>query len=171
MKHSTRKYLIGITLGAILALVCILVCGCESIPELPDMPDFQPTPQEDESPDDIPVNEIDWLGANYSGAQVDMDFSGGVFNDGIWLNEPAASHWPKTTVKVRVQGILCLFYGRDSFRGGKMEWLTPGQTYKLVHNLKTGYNGHRMPKDNERVFACLVSVDGSRRSNIAELDR
>jgi len=98
--------------------------------------------------------------------------TGATFSD-RWLtyNEPAPASWPIITVKVKVQAICCVFYGKESIEGGKFEWSKPNQTQRSTHNIKDGYNGLRMPKADEAVYACLVSVDGKHRTNIVKASR
>ena len=116
---------------------------------------------------------IQWLGQNYSMAENCAVLHGGnIGATSMSISNPAPSDWPVKVVKVKVQGIICIFYERGGqVVGGKFDWLRPNQTHKGLENLAHGYNGHTMPHPSAKCYAMFVSVDGSRRSNIAALER
>lgn len=114
--------------------------------------------------------EIKWLGKNYSGAVEDMELVAATISNSQHSFSPAApASWPIKTVKVPVQGIVCLFYERDGkIVGGKYDWCRPGQHSKGLENVHNGYNGHSMPAKGTPCYTMLVSVDEKQRSNLLE---
>jgi hypothetical protein len=126
-----------------------------------------PTPQEPSSPS---LQDIKWLGKNYSGAVEDMELVAATISNSQHSFSPAApASWPIKTVKVPVQGIVCLFYDRDGkIVGGKYDWCRPNQKSKGLENVHGGYGGHSMPTKGTPCYTMLVSVDEKKRSNLLE---
>lgn len=138
----------------------------EAVPvKQPNTTDSDPT---SEPPASLP--EIEWLGKNYSGAVEDMELVAATISNSQHSFSPAApASWPIKTVKVPVQGIVCLFYERNGqVVGGKHDWLKPNQKSKGLENVHGGYGGHSMPSKGTPVWTMIVSVDERKRSNLME---
>jgi hypothetical protein len=133
-----------------------------------------PTPTPTPTPTPEPSNDltgIKWLGTSYAKASATAKLSGATIAGGkLTFADPAPSSWPTKTVKVLVQGIACLFYEVDGQKcGGKFDWTKPGQTVKGLENVRSGYNGHTMPRKPTPAWTLLVSVDGKQRTNLAQV--
>lgn len=125
-----------------------------------------PTPQEPSSSFDL--FKVKWLGDNFSDAVEDITLLTATITKSQHSFSPAApASWPIKTVKVPVQGIVCLFYERnDQIVGGKYDWLKPNQKSKNLENVHNGYGGHSMPSRGTKVWTMIVSVDKKKRSNV-----
>ena len=122
--------------------------------------------------DDFDLSRVSWIGPNFSGAvrderavlhSVDIDLSSNM----LYLQwDPLPSDWPR---QVNAPGMLNLFeqLGDGTWRGGKFEWLDPGQTAKSLKNIDNGYNGWTRPARGSLVAIIIFSTDGARRSNAA----
>lgn len=122
--------------------------------------------------DDFDLSRVSWIGPDFSNAVLDeravlhsvnIDLSRNL----LFLQwDPLPRDWP---LQVNAPGMLNLFEQRSdgSWRGGKFEWLDPGQTAKTLKNIDNGYNGWRRPARGSRVAIIIFSTDGRRRSNVA----
>jgi hypothetical protein len=130
-------------------------------------------PSTESSPvvDAIDPSVIQWHGVSWANVPVTMRIENASFGRSVQFNNAAPREWPVIIVKVKVQSILCVFYGIEVYEGGKMDWCKPGQREKGLENLQKGYNGLRLPRKDEDVYMCLVSVDGRMRSNIVKCKR
>lgn len=149
-------------IGAAAAAV-MLFAGCES---------SSSSGSSGSSSGDLDLSKVSWIGPDFSGAVRDdravlhsIDISRG--GNMIFLNwDPLPSDWPR---QVNAPGMMCLFYkqGDGTWRGGKFEWLDPGQTAKSLKNISNGYNGWRTPPAGSKAALIIFSTDGARRSNAA----
>jgi len=173
----------SIPLWLVIIYLCLLITGCETpkFDHVPwgSRPDTKPTPL----PMQDAISNIRWHGANYQGAEIVAELPECTMSDDrIFYSKPCPSDWPSKTETaynpdgsilktVTIQGIACIFYGKDSVEGGKYEFMRPGQTMKMTDNIKNGYNGLRLPNEDEQVYTCLVSIDGSKRTNITRVQQ
>ena len=79
--------------------------------------------------------------------------------------DPLPSDWPK---QVNAPGQLVMFeeLADGSWRGGRVEWLDPGQSTKSLNNISNGYNGWRLPPAGARMAIAILSTDGRHSSNV-----
>ena len=167
--------------GLLPVLMIVLFCGCEPFETktVDESSAVDPAAAEEtadtdaaSASDDFDLSRVSWIGPNYSGAvrderavlhSIDIDLSRNL----LFLKwDPLPRDWP---LQVNAPGMLNLFeqLGDGSWRGGKFEWLDPGQTVKTLKNIDNGYNGWRRPARGSRVALIIFSADGQRRSNAA----
>ena len=153
--------------------VILMVCDCAIRNPFDTRPEPKPTPLP-VSNDAIDPNTVSWTGKAFTAAKVTATLTGAWMDaNSLILNNPAPSNWPHKDVSgVDCQGIVCLFYEIPAvIKGGKFDWLRPGQKLKGLENIHNGYEGHEPPAPDARCFTCTVSVDGTQRSNIVEVER
>ena len=123
---------------------------------------------------DLDLTKVKWLGENYSSITVVENIlnSASMNNNSISTNYNAYS-WPSKIVKVEVDAVCCIFYERGSdIVGGKFDWWRKGgQIVKGLENIHNGYNGHTIPSSGAKVWTCIVSIDGKKRSNVISVKR
>lgn len=121
---------------------------------------------------DFNLSAVQWIGPNHAGSQRDEravlhSASINLGNNTVRLSyNPLPSDWP---LQVNAPGKLCLFeqLPDGSWRGGKFEWLDPGQSVKSLNNINNGYNGWRRPAVGSRIAVVILSTNGRRHSNPA----
>ena len=135
--------------------------------------DPKPTPEPNPAPDNDVLNQIKWLGKNFSFAPetARLEFAT-LTNKSFGFYPAAPASWPVDGAEVRVQGQICLFYERGGqIVGGKFDWVRPNQMSKDLKNLRGGYHGHSMPAPGAKCWAMLVDVYGKQRTNLVEVAR
>jgi hypothetical protein len=148
------------------------LCGCESdlLDDLRNKVDDEVNAASADTSggDAISISSISWLGDNYSSASRTATITGATVGRNVISTSYQPYSWPRTTVKVSVDAICCLFYERGGqIVGGKFDWWrTGGQGSKGLENVHHGYNGHSMPSSGTPTYTMIVSVDGRQRSNI-----
>jgi hypothetical protein len=146
----------------------VVMCGCESS----DSGSSGAAGASSSGADAIPVGSISWLGTDYSGARITANITSASLDDRFLYTSYEPYDWPSKTVKVKVDAICCLFYERGGqVVGGKFDWWAAGgQAVKGIENLHHGYQGHSFPARGTKVYTMNVSVDGSQRTNIQEVN-
>lgn len=73
--------------------------------------------------------------------------------------DPLPTDWPK---QVNAAGQLVMFeqLSDGSWRGGRVEWLDPGQSLKSLDNIDNGYNGWTKPPAGATMAISILSTDG-----------
>ena len=134
---------------------------------------FSKKPKPDPNTEDLDLTTVKWLGDNYSGAQVEQLLNSASMNNNSISTSYKPYDWPSIIVKVRVDAICCIFYEKgNDIVGGKFDWWRAGgQDSKTLENLHNGYNGHIVPSAGSKVWTCIVSVDGKKRSNTISVSR
>lgn len=169
-----------------IAISLVLFSGCKTpswiedveIPDIvddvdvPEIVDDKPDAPLPETNDAVPVEFISWFGKSYRNAQQTCTLSSASIRGNTLSFSPAApSSWPRKTVKVECQAIVCLFFERSGqVVGGKFDWARPGQSSKGLENIHNGYNGHTMPPKGTPTYVMLVDVNERQRSNIQQVD-
>lgn len=170
----------------VIAICLVLFSGCKTpswiedveIPDIvedvdvPEIVEDAPDEPLPETNDAVPLEFISWLGNSYRSAQQTFTLSSASIRGNTLSFSPAApSSWPRKTVKVECQAIVCLFCERSGqVVGGKFDWARPGQSSKGLENVHGGYNGHSMPANDTPTYVMLVDVNGKQRSNIQQVD-
>jgi hypothetical protein len=63
-----------------------------------------------------------------------------------------------------------LVWNGNNWEGGKFDWIRDGgQQIKLLNNLRSGYNNHKVPKAGTPVAFAWTNERGSQRSNMVKL--
>jgi hypothetical protein len=153
------------------------IVGIEESPNPPTQPDSTAggaTLPAVGSPSGAPWTPIDsaWIGPNFSGATREpraVLHSASIDAAGKRLTldyDPLPGDWPR---QVNAPGMLCLFTRQSDgrWRGGKFEWLDPGQRVKLLHNIDKGYNGWQRPAKGSETAIVIFHVQGRTHSNPA----
>lgn len=170
-----------IYLFMIMFTTIVFVLGCElgehqSAPETQAVPATQAatTPTDNTS---TPANNefnfgaVAWLGPAYPGTARDARanlHSASISRSANQITlsyDPLPADWPK---QVNAPGQLVMFeqLGDGSWRGGRVEWLDPGQSVKSLNNINNGYNGWRLPPAGARMAIVILSADGRLGSNV-----
>ena len=112
---------------------------------------------------------IKWTSENYAGAVYDFTLTASCSGERVSFGYPAYS-WPSQMQGVSVDAVACFFaWNGTGFEGGKFEWIrSGGQSSKSLGNIMEGYGGLKAPAKGTRVAFAWVSVDGKRRTNLAE---
>jgi hypothetical protein len=111
--------------------------------------------------------KIKWTSENYAGAAQEFTLAARCDGDKVFFTFPAYS-WPVKDGDL--DAIACFFtWNGTAFEGGKFEWIRKGgQTVNELKNIREGYGGLKAPAKGTRVAFAWVSVDGKRRTNLAE---
>ena len=123
------------------------------------------------SSDGFDWGAIQWGSEAFPNATtVDMSLNSARVSDGkIYFSFEMNDSWP---TRDWANAIACAFMKQSdgSWYGGKFDWIsTGGQSVKLTDNIVNGYgsfSGHRPSSGQEMAFV-WVSIDGTRRSNVA----
>lgn len=109
-----------------------------------------------------------WIGPNGSGAQVTANLSANTHGHFVDFDYPdSVKSWRPLKGDLNAYG--CCFVERDGkLVGGKFEWIRVGQKRKLLDNITNGYIRGVKPRKGEKVYFCLLSLDGKQRTNLVE---
>ena len=114
--------------------------------------------------------KINWISENYSGAVHDFDMSASVESDRVRFSFPSYDWAEGSSGSTAVDAVACFFVRNgEQWEGGKFEFIRPGgQATKSLKNIKEGYGGIETPDDGAKVAFAWVSLDGKKRTNLAE---
>jgi hypothetical protein len=169
----TRRDLAGFMMLCCLAVgASRLWTGCEASRTVDARSDENDSGSGEAGEGGFVLGSVSWIGSNYGDATRDtraklhsasVDLGANVVRLSY---DPLPGDWPR---QVNAPGMLCLFekLGDGSWRGGKFEWLDPGQTAKTLQNIDNGYNGWQTPARGAQVAIVILSTDGQRSSNPA----
>jgi hypothetical protein len=164
--HILRRVALGMGLLALLLIASVLLTSCKTpdIPDIPDVPDYPTTTTTTSTTTTTLPPAPEPASTNYD---LTLTVTSLTEHEVRFEWTPKNYDWPSKTVKKRVDAIVQMY--RANGKGGKFDWIRKGgQKSKGLANIYDGYNGHTVPEHGERVTFRWVSIDGKKRSNLAE---
>jgi hypothetical protein len=110
-----------------------------------------------------------WVGPSGTNAQPTKKLTQAKIAKGlVHMDYDELAGWPKSK-DGGLNAYTCVFVERDGkLVGGKFDWLRVGQKMKVLKNIPEGYIKGVQPKKGEKVWFCLLSLDGKNRTNLVE---